>query len=72
MEYRLKSFLSELSWKFTSFEDKETIFFPVENAVDYDKSRKKEIKKKLMSIGKYKSKLYNLLGLRIWIKSIYV
>eukprot|EP00924_Labyrinthula_sp_SR-Ha-C_P007509 maker-scaffold_24-snap-gene-5.49-mRNA-1 protein AED:0.57 eAED:0.62 QI:0/0/0/1/1/1/2/0/556 len=60
-----KSFLSNLSGMLTIIEDEETIFFPVENAVDYDKTREKAIKIELMSI-------YNLLYSRIWIKSVYV
>eukprot|EP00924_Labyrinthula_sp_SR-Ha-C_P006239 snap_masked-scaffold_31-processed-gene-0.13-mRNA-1 protein AED:1.00 eAED:1.00 QI:0/0/0/0/1/1/5/0/634 len=43
----IKSFLSKLSGKLNLVEDKETIFFPVENAVDFDKSREKAIKSKL-------------------------
>eukprot|EP00924_Labyrinthula_sp_SR-Ha-C_P011490 snap_masked-scaffold_46-processed-gene-1.46-mRNA-1 protein AED:0.79 eAED:1.00 QI:0/0/0/0.25/1/1/8/0/682 len=67
-----ESFISELSGKLNLVEDKETIFFPVENAIDSNKSREKAIKKELMSIGKYDSKLNNLLNPRLLIKSVYV
>eukprot|EP00924_Labyrinthula_sp_SR-Ha-C_P010597 snap_masked-scaffold_61-processed-gene-0.21-mRNA-1 protein AED:1.00 eAED:1.00 QI:0/0/0/0/1/1/2/0/361 len=67
-----ESFLSKLSGNLNLVEDKETIFFPVENAVDSNKSRENEIKKELMSIGKYKSRLYDLLNPNIYIKSVYV
>eukprot|EP00924_Labyrinthula_sp_SR-Ha-C_P007447 snap_masked-scaffold_24-processed-gene-3.0-mRNA-1 protein AED:1.00 eAED:1.00 QI:0/0/0/0/1/1/8/0/788 len=65
--YKFKSFLSKLSGKLNIFEDKETIFFPVENAVDSDKSRENSIKGQLRSIN-----VYNLLDPLIWIKSFYV
>eukprot|EP00924_Labyrinthula_sp_SR-Ha-C_P011425 snap_masked-scaffold_46-processed-gene-0.23-mRNA-1 protein AED:1.00 eAED:1.00 QI:0/0/0/0/1/1/7/0/763 len=72
INYKFESFLSELSGKLTIIEDIETIFFPVENAVDSDKSRENAIKKELISIGRYKSKLNSLLNPRIPIKSVYV
>eukprot|EP00924_Labyrinthula_sp_SR-Ha-C_P012713 snap_masked-scaffold_67-processed-gene-0.47-mRNA-1 protein AED:1.00 eAED:1.00 QI:0/0/0/0/1/1/2/0/537 len=67
-----KSFVYKLSGKLTMIEDKETIFFPVENAVDSNKSRENKIKKKLTSIDKYGSKLEKLLYPHISIKSVYV
>eukprot|EP00924_Labyrinthula_sp_SR-Ha-C_P012066 snap_masked-scaffold_26-processed-gene-3.20-mRNA-1 protein AED:1.00 eAED:1.00 QI:0/0/0/0/1/1/8/0/796 len=72
VNYKINSFLSELSGKLTIIEDIETIFFPVENAIDSNKSREKAIKKELISIGRYKSKLNSLLNPRIPIKSVYV
>eukprot|EP00924_Labyrinthula_sp_SR-Ha-C_P012700 maker-scaffold_67-snap-gene-0.4-mRNA-1 protein AED:0.63 eAED:0.63 QI:9/0.33/0.42/0.57/0.5/0.57/7/0/791 len=72
MNNKIKYFLSKLSGKLTIVEDIRTIFFPVENAIDSNMSREKAIKVKLMSIGKYKSKLYDLLNPFIWIKSVYV
>eukprot|EP00924_Labyrinthula_sp_SR-Ha-C_P004220 snap_masked-scaffold_3-processed-gene-17.31-mRNA-1 protein AED:1.00 eAED:1.00 QI:0/0/0/0/1/1/2/0/405 len=68
----IKSFLSKLSGILIIIEDEETIFFPVENAVDSYISRENAIIEELMSIGKYDSKLNNLLNPRLLIKSIYV
>eukprot|EP00924_Labyrinthula_sp_SR-Ha-C_P011467 snap_masked-scaffold_46-processed-gene-1.13-mRNA-1 protein AED:1.00 eAED:1.00 QI:0/0/0/0/1/1/8/0/785 len=67
-----ESFISELSGKLNLVEDKETIFFPVENAIDSNKSREKAIKKELMSIDVFDPKLNNLFNPRLLIKSIYV
>eukprot|EP00924_Labyrinthula_sp_SR-Ha-C_P007564 snap_masked-scaffold_110-processed-gene-0.14-mRNA-1 protein AED:1.00 eAED:1.00 QI:0/0/0/0/1/1/2/0/375 len=72
VNYKLKSFLTELSGNLTIVEDEKTIFFPVENAIDSNKSCEKAIKKKLMSIENNKSKLYDLLNPSISIKSVYV
>eukprot|EP00924_Labyrinthula_sp_SR-Ha-C_P011469 snap_masked-scaffold_46-processed-gene-1.11-mRNA-1 protein AED:1.00 eAED:1.00 QI:0/0/0/0/1/1/7/0/679 len=62
-----KSFLSELSGNLDLVQDEETIFFPVENAVDFDKSRLKAIKTELIYIHSD-----DLLNPRIPIKSVYV
>eukprot|EP00924_Labyrinthula_sp_SR-Ha-C_P011427 snap_masked-scaffold_46-processed-gene-0.36-mRNA-1 protein AED:1.00 eAED:1.00 QI:0/0/0/0/1/1/8/0/727 len=67
-----KSFLSELSGNLDLVQDKETIFFPVENAIYSNKSRVNAIKKELISIDEYESKLRKLLNPRISIKSVYV
>eukprot|EP00924_Labyrinthula_sp_SR-Ha-C_P007487 snap_masked-scaffold_24-processed-gene-4.18-mRNA-1 protein AED:1.00 eAED:1.00 QI:0/0/0/0/1/1/4/0/342 len=68
----IKYFLSNLSGILTIIEDKETIFFPVQNAVDSYMSREYAIKKKLISIREYNSKFYGSLNPRIRIKSAYV
>eukprot|EP00924_Labyrinthula_sp_SR-Ha-C_P010617 snap_masked-scaffold_61-processed-gene-0.53-mRNA-1 protein AED:1.00 eAED:1.00 QI:0/0/0/0/1/1/4/0/622 len=60
-----ESFISELSGNLNLFEDKETIFFPVENAINSKKSRENEIKEKLMNKD-------NLSDRSILIKSVYV
>eukprot|EP00924_Labyrinthula_sp_SR-Ha-C_P012031 snap_masked-scaffold_26-processed-gene-2.38-mRNA-1 protein AED:1.00 eAED:1.00 QI:0/0/0/0/1/1/2/0/548 len=67
-----KSFLSELSGNLDLVQDKETIFFPVENAIDSNKSRENAIIEELKSVDDDDSKLYNLLDPDILIKSIYV
>eukprot|EP00924_Labyrinthula_sp_SR-Ha-C_P011491 snap_masked-scaffold_46-processed-gene-1.44-mRNA-1 protein AED:0.80 eAED:1.00 QI:0/0/0/0.33/1/1/6/0/796 len=72
INYKFESFLSELSGNLTIIEDIETIFFPVENAVDSNKSRENVIKKELMTIYRYGSKLNNLLNPSKQIKSVYV
>eukprot|EP00924_Labyrinthula_sp_SR-Ha-C_P015320 snap_masked-scaffold_9-processed-gene-13.83-mRNA-1 protein AED:1.00 eAED:1.00 QI:0/0/0/0/1/1/3/0/101 len=64
--------LNSFSGKLTIVEDDETDFFPVENAVDSDKSRKDATKDKLKSIDKYGSKLNNLLDTRMRFKYVYV
>eukprot|EP00924_Labyrinthula_sp_SR-Ha-C_P011494 snap_masked-scaffold_46-processed-gene-1.90-mRNA-1 protein AED:1.00 eAED:1.00 QI:0/0/0/0/1/1/7/0/774 len=68
----IKSFLSNLSGNLNLVEDKETIFFPVENAVDSNKSREGAIKKKLMSMWIHESTLNDLFESGTWIKSVYV
>eukprot|EP00924_Labyrinthula_sp_SR-Ha-C_P007524 snap_masked-scaffold_24-processed-gene-5.25-mRNA-1 protein AED:1.00 eAED:1.00 QI:0/0/0/0/1/1/2/0/393 len=73
----IKSFLSKLSGKLTIVEDKRTIFFPVENAIDSTKSRERAIKNEFMTIGNYEPNLYNLklndlLHPYIRMKSVYV
>eukprot|EP00924_Labyrinthula_sp_SR-Ha-C_P008581 snap_masked-scaffold_37-processed-gene-0.11-mRNA-1 protein AED:1.00 eAED:1.00 QI:0/0/0/0/1/1/4/0/652 len=72
VNYMFEVFLSNLSGSLNIIKDKETIFFPVENAVDSNKSREKAIKKELRSIHAKKSKLNNLLNQRLRIKSVYV
>eukprot|EP00924_Labyrinthula_sp_SR-Ha-C_P009665 snap_masked-scaffold_22-processed-gene-2.6-mRNA-1 protein AED:1.00 eAED:1.00 QI:0/0/0/0/1/1/3/0/164 len=59
--------LDSLSGKLTIVEDEKTISFPVENAVDSDKSREKAIKKELMYIHRN-----TLLNQRLRIESVYV
>eukprot|EP00924_Labyrinthula_sp_SR-Ha-C_P010598 snap_masked-scaffold_61-processed-gene-0.30-mRNA-1 protein AED:1.00 eAED:1.00 QI:0/0/0/0/1/1/4/0/355 len=61
----IKSFLYKLSGKLTIVEDKETIFFPVDNAIDYDNSLVNDVKKRL--IRRYASSDRSIL-----IKSVYV
>eukprot|EP00924_Labyrinthula_sp_SR-Ha-C_P011558 snap_masked-scaffold_17-processed-gene-1.17-mRNA-1 protein AED:1.00 eAED:1.00 QI:0/-1/0/0/-1/1/1/0/456 len=65
--YKFKSFLSELSRNLNVVEDEGTIFFPVENAVDSDKSRENAVKAQLR-----KKNDYNGSDPLIWIKSVYV
>eukprot|EP00924_Labyrinthula_sp_SR-Ha-C_P003508 snap_masked-scaffold_97-processed-gene-0.9-mRNA-1 protein AED:1.00 eAED:1.00 QI:0/0/0/0/1/1/8/0/773 len=62
-----EAFLSNLSGNLNIIEDRETIFFPIENAVDHDKSRKKAIKEELMYTHRN-----TLLNQRLRIKSVYV
>eukprot|EP00924_Labyrinthula_sp_SR-Ha-C_P014635 snap_masked-scaffold_34-processed-gene-3.51-mRNA-1 protein AED:1.00 eAED:1.00 QI:0/0/0/0/1/1/2/0/496 len=69
---KIKSFLSKLSAKLTIIEDEETIFFPVENAVDSYISRENAIKDKLMSIDVINPNLVNFLNQNIQIKSVFV
>eukprot|EP00924_Labyrinthula_sp_SR-Ha-C_P006084 snap_masked-scaffold_65-processed-gene-0.45-mRNA-1 protein AED:1.00 eAED:1.00 QI:0/0/0/0/1/1/8/0/630 len=64
VNYKFESFLSELSGKLIIIKDIETIFFPVENAVDSEQSRKMAIKHLLMSI-------FSSLNSSIQIKSVY-
>eukprot|EP00924_Labyrinthula_sp_SR-Ha-C_P007540 snap_masked-scaffold_24-processed-gene-5.33-mRNA-1 protein AED:1.00 eAED:1.00 QI:0/0/0/0/1/1/2/0/413 len=72
VNYKFKFFLLKLSGKLNIVKDKRTIFFPVENAIDSNKSRENAIKKELRSIDDYGSKLFNLLAQDISIKSVYV
>eukprot|EP00924_Labyrinthula_sp_SR-Ha-C_P012067 snap_masked-scaffold_26-processed-gene-3.37-mRNA-1 protein AED:1.00 eAED:1.00 QI:0/0/0/0/1/1/2/0/580 len=72
VNYKFESFLYKLSGKLNIVEDEKTFFFPVENAVDSYKSREKAIIEKLMNLYGYSSKLNNLFGQFISIKSVYV